>query len=216
MKKSRLLITITFILCFCGWWTRQIYASEKSGHQKKLAGTVLNKQHYRNPSRVNNVSVYNQLAKNVDLSSIKLNTTFSQAIEILRNSTVPKLNIVVLWRDLSNNASVEKDTPIYMEGVSGIPLRTGLELVLKAVSSGPVELGYVVDGGVIVIATKSSLPVKMVTRVYDISDLISPPANYNFGTPFAPLGPAAFGFGGGWMGQAPNGGVGRVGGMTRR
>jgi hypothetical protein len=212
MKKSWFLITITFILCFCGWWTKEICASEKGGHQKRLTGTVSYNQPCRNLSRLNNVSIYNQLAKNVDLSSLKLHTTFSQAIEILRSSTVPKLNIVVLWRNLSENALVERDTPIMIEGVSGIPLRTGLELVLRAVSSGPVELGYVIEGGVVVVAAKNALPVKRVTRVYDISDLISPPANYNFGTPFATWGPAAFGFGGGWMGQRPVG----VGGINRR
>jgi len=111
---------------------------------------------------------------------------FSEAIDILRNSTDPPLKIVVLWRDLSENADVEKDTPIYIDGVSGIPLRTSLKLLLRAVSSGPAKLDYVVEGGIIIVGTKDSLPAKMVVRIYDISYLAARPATFgfNFGTGF--------------------------------
>jgi len=123
---------------------------------------------------------------------------FSEAIDILRNSTKPPLNIVVLWKDLEENADIYRETPIGMDGLSGVPLRTHLKILLMSVSGGGVEkLGYVVDKGVIIIATQGSLPKKLVTRIYDISDLVSAPANYRimpgFGMPF--------GFGG-----MPNGG----------
>jgi len=146
-----------------------------------------------------NRPVYNQSRRSVDLSALTYDTTFSEAIDILRHSTEPPLKIVVLWRDLSENAYVEPDTPIKIDGVSGIRLRTGLELVLKSVDSGFAELGYIVKGGVIIIATKESLPDRMVTRVYDVSYLLSQPARFGFG--FAP-GLAAGWPGGGYMGQA--------------
>jgi hypothetical protein len=42
------------------------------------------------------------------------------------------------------------------------------------------RLGYVVDKGVITISTTDALPTpKPVTRVYDISDLVAPPARYS-------------------------------------
>jgi len=156
------------------------------------------------------------LAKIVDLSALTLHSPFSQAIEVLRNSTKPPLNIVVLWRDLRENAFVQQDTPISMEGVSGIRLRTGLELLLRAVSSSPGDLGYVVQDGVIIVATKASLPRKMVTRIYDIRDLAAPPANYRFALPMGPVWPGAFGIGRGWPGQGPIGAFGGAGGAYGR
>jgi hypothetical protein len=50
-----------------------------------------------------------------------------------------------------------------------------------AVSSGFARLDYVVKDGIIIIATKDSLPDKMRTRVYDISYLVAAPARFGFG-----------------------------------
>jgi hypothetical protein len=210
MKMNRIFITITLAICLCIGWTRQALPTGKSGPQKTpLTNIDADSQHCRIASKPGSSSVYKQLAKNVDLSTVTFDTPFGKAIEVLRNSTDPPLNIVVLWRDLSENALVERDTPIYMEGIMGIPFRTALELLLRAVSSQPNELGYVVDGGVITIATRASLPIKMVTRVYDVTDLVAPPANYSFGLPVGLFGAAAGGFGRGWMRQMPVRGFGR-------
>ena len=131
---------------------------------------------------------------------------FSEAIDILRNSTKPPLNIVVLWKDLENNADIYRDTPIGMDGVSKVPLRTHLKLLLMSVSGSGVEkLRYVVEDGVIIIATQGSLPKKKVARIYDITDLVAAPANYRFmpglGMPFG-YGGMPFG------GMMPSGGMG--------
>ncbi len=179
ITKSRILRTLTLIICLCALLIDNTLAAEKGNYQKRPVKVTRNSQTRKIPNRSTDAFVYKQLAKTVDLSALKLSTSFSRAIEILRNSTSPPLNIIVLWRDLSENALVERDTQIYMEGLSEIPLRTGLELLLRAVSSGSTELGYIVEGGVIIIATRNSLPVKMVTRVYDITDLVSQPANYD-------------------------------------
>jgi len=148
-----------------------------------------------------------QARRNVaDPSSFTPNMPFSEAVDILRHSTIPPLNIAVIWRDLEKNADIYRDTPIGMDGLSKVPLRTHLKLLLASVSGGSVEkLGYVVDEGVIIIATQGSLPKRMKTRVYDITDLVSEPANYRFmpgfGMPFG-LGGMPFG------GMMPFGGVG--------
>jgi hypothetical protein len=143
-------------------------------------------------------------------SSFKPDMPFSEAIDILRNSTVPPLNIAVLWKDLQENADIYRDTPIGMNGLSGVPLRTHLKVLLMSVSGGAVEkLGFVVDDGVIIIATQSSLPKKEVTRIYDITDLVSEPANYRLMPGFGmPLGFGGMPFGG----MMPFGGAG-FGGM---
>ena len=137
-------------------------------------------------------------------SSFKPDMHFSEAIDILRNSTVPRLNIVVLWKDLEENADIYRETHIGTDGLSRVPLRTHLKILLMSVSAAASEkLGYVVDEGVIIIATRGSLPRKLVTRIYNITDLVSAPANYRlmpgFGMPF--------GFGG-----MPNGGMMPFGG----
>jgi hypothetical protein len=114
---------------------------------------------------------------------------FGEAIDILRYSTSPPLNILVLWRDLADRADIDRTTPIGMDGVSGIPLRQHLELLLLSVSAGSAaKLGYVVNHGVIIIATTESLPNKAKTRVYDITDLVSEPANYSWRNMMGPMG----------------------------
>ena len=118
-------------------------------------------------------------SKTTDPSTLKPDMPFSEAINILRNSTVPPLNIVVLWKDLQENAGIDSETPIGMNGLSKVPLRTHLKVLLMSISAGGFEkVGYTVDEGVIIIATQSSLPRKRVTRIYDVSDLVAEPANY--------------------------------------
>ncbi len=106
---------------------------------------------------------------------------FGEAIGILRHATIPPVNIVVIWKDLSDNADIDRETEIGMDGVRGVPLRTHLELLLTAVAAdNPTKLRYMVRGGVILIGTEEGLRPKPVTRVYDVTDLTSPPANYFF------------------------------------
>jgi len=117
-------------------------------------------------------AVYEQLDQIVDLSTLTPSMPFSEAIEELKNSVEPPLKIVVLWRDLLDEAEIEPITEINMDGVPAIGLGKALELLLKAVSSGAVdELGYAVDKGIITIAAAESLPRRLETRVYDIPAL---------------------------------------------
>jgi hypothetical protein len=119
------------------------------------------------------------LGHTINLSALTPDTPFGEAISIFRDSTEPPLRIIVLWRDLSENADIDRDTPIGMESISGISLGKNLELLLMSVSAAsPAKLGYVVEKGVIIIATKDSLPRKMIKRVYNVTDLLSAPANY--------------------------------------
>ena len=137
--------------------------------------------------------VSHQLDQPVDLSVLTPDMPFAEAIDILRNVTDPPLNIVVLWKDLTNNAFIERNTPIGFQGPAHIPLATGLGLLLASVSEGLDELDYTVEKEVIVIATKQYLAGRMVTRVYDITDL----AQRHSGAPF---GPFTGGYGGGGYG----------------
>ncbi|MEA3225897.1 MAG: hypothetical protein U9Q07_08090, partial [Planctomycetota bacterium] len=81
--------------------------------------------------------------------------------------------------DLEENAYIEPDTIVGMQGISGIPLGKALKELLDSVSGGGIRIAYVVDDGVITVATKESLPVKLVPRVYDITELIGTPATFS-------------------------------------
>ena len=201
VKKGWVSAAITLVICTCGWCKAEVLQAEKIIHQEKWTEVSRTNQQ-RRAARISrrNTSFGNQSKQTVDLSALTFDMPFSEAIDILRNSTVPPLKIVVLWRDLRENAGVEQDTPIYIDGVSGIPLRTGLKILLRSVSSGLAELDYVVDKGIIIVGTKDSLPTKMVVRIYDISYLVGRPATFgfNFGA----------GFVRGWPMRANWGGIG--------
>ncbi|MBL7153097.1 MAG: PmoA family protein [Phycisphaerae bacterium] len=116
-------------------------------------------------------SLDGQLRRSTDFSHWTRHTTFGQAIDDVKNSVDPPLRLIVLWRDLYENAAIDQQTEIAMDGISGVPLGVALKSLLMAVTGNPGQLGYVVDGGVITVATKDSLREKWRTRVYDVGDL---------------------------------------------
>jgi len=63
-------------------------------------------------------------------------------------------------------------TPINMDEISGVSPGSALKFLLASVSGTTNPLGYVVEDGIIMIATVESLPERRETRVYDISDLL--------------------------------------------
>jgi hypothetical protein len=116
-------------------------------------------------------SLEKQLETPVDFSHWTRDTAFGQAIDDVKNSVDPPLRLIVLWRDLYENAAIDQETAIGMDGISGVPLGVALKSLLMAVAGNPGQLGYVVEGGVITVATKDSLKEKWQTRVYNIRDL---------------------------------------------
>ena len=120
-----------------------------------------------------NVTVKEQLNEIVDLSALTPEMAFSEALNEIKNSVEPPLQIVVLWRDLNDNLRVEPTTEINMNGLSQVPLHKGLSLLLRTVVD-PDEylLTYSISNGIITIASKASIPRDMVTVVYDIPGLI--------------------------------------------
>jgi len=120
----------------------------------------------RSARRAAGVDVLGQL---VDLSAFTPEMPLDEAIEVLKNATQPALRIVVLWNDLSNNAFIERDSPIGLDAMSGVSVETALELLLGGVSAGGEQLDYALRSGIIVIATKGYLGGKMVTRTYDLA-----------------------------------------------
>jgi hypothetical protein len=120
-----------------------------------------------------------QFESRSDLTGLTSDTPFGRAIEVMRNCTRPPLNIVVFWNDLRDNAGIDTQTPIGVDLVRGISLRKNLEIMLTSLSTRQTKIDYTIIDGVIVIATKNSLPKNMQLRSYDITDLASRPADYH-------------------------------------
>jgi hypothetical protein len=163
----------------------------------------------------------------LSFSSVTVNTPFEETIDILRNSTKPPLKIVVMWRDLQDNADVYRHTPVGIEGMSGIKAGTALKLVLRSISTGAAsQVDYVVKEGIIIIGTNVTIGKhRMVRRVYDVSYLTSPAVGYGPVYPsFVMGGYGGFGgaYGGGGFGNMNGAGVfsagsrGRFGQSQRR
>lgn len=98
--------------------------------------------------------------------------SFVEALEQIKYCVEPPLPIVVIWKDLYDNADIDRTTPINMDEISGISPGRALRLLLSSVSGGYDKLGYIIEDGIIMIATVESLPNRWETHVYDISDLL--------------------------------------------
>jgi len=121
---------------------------------------------------------HEKLEQAIDLSMLTQQTPASEAFEILKYSVVPPLNLIVIWRDLFDNANIEPTSPVQMDGPANVLLGTALRNVLDALTA-PLAAGreyhvdYVVSGGAITVATRIGLPAKKVeTRVYDLPPLL--------------------------------------------
>jgi hypothetical protein len=142
----------------------------------------------------------------LSFSNVTVDTPFEEAIDILRNSTDPPLQMVVMWRDLENNADVYANTPVGINGIPGVKMGTALDIILLSISAQAfTEVDYVVKEGIIIIGTEATIgKSKMVARVYDVSHLTSPAFGY---------GPVFPSFGMGGLGGAGGGAGGGFGGM---
>jgi hypothetical protein len=201
LKKSFVVAFIVFMVTLV-LSTRTNAADSTNSKSSDISGTQTSKIPNMPNRRVNWTAV--------SPSNFTPDMPFVDAINILRNTTIPPLNIIVLWKNLEA-VDIYRDTPIGIDGASGVPLRTHLKLLLMSLSAGSTEkLGYVVDGGAVIISTESTLPKKMKTRIYDITDLVGTPAG---GAGFVPMG-MPFGFGAMQFGaMLPMGLGGLFGGM---
>jgi len=117
-------------------------------------------------------AVSKELDKPAYVFEFNPNMSFAEAIEQIKYCVEPPLQIAVIWKDLYDNADIDRMTPINMDEISGVSPGSALKLLLASVSGSSNLLGYVVEDGIIMIATVESLPERRETRVYDISDLL--------------------------------------------
>jgi len=139
---------------------------------KSFAKTTGTQAQDSNARRRTDEAVSKELDKPSYVFEFTPNMTFAEAIEQIKYCVDPPLPIVVIWKDLLDNADIDRTTPIDMDELSGVSPGRALRLLLASVSGGYDRLGYIVEDGIIMIATVESLPDKFETRVYDISDLL--------------------------------------------
>ncbi len=155
-------------------------------------------------------AIYKQLEQVVDLSRLTEDTTFEEAMDVIANAVDPPLPLVIMWNDISENAFIEKEKLIGMpgQGLRSVMLLTGLERVLEAVgTAGELsELAYVVDKGLVTVASKDSLPTEYKAIVYDVAELLSAPATGQGGGYGGGGGGGGYGGGGGGYGGGGGGG----------
>ena len=117
-------------------------------------------------------AVSKELDKPTYVFEFTQNMSFAEAIDQIKYCVDPPLPIVVIWKDLYDNADIDRTTPANIDEISGISPGRALKLLLTSVSGGYDQLGYIVEDGIIMIATVETLPEKWETHVYDISDLL--------------------------------------------
>jgi bla regulator protein BlaR1 len=85
-------------------------------------------------------------------------------------------NIVVNWHVLES-VGIHKDSPVTAR-MKDVRLSKALSTILADVGGGNARLSYAADGGVITISTYDELN-KVVTRIYDIRDLLETRPDYD-------------------------------------
>ncbi len=123
------------------------------------------------PTSIADNAVCEQLEKTVNLSKLTPDMTFEEVLNIIKDSVKPPLQIQPNWRDLLERAEITQTTPAEIEPATSIKVGKALDVLMDRLST-ELAIDYVVDDGVIVIATKGSLPTEMVTIVYDISGFV--------------------------------------------
>ena len=118
--------------------------------------------------------VYKQLEIMVNLSNLSPDMTLEEVLNIIANSVEPPLQIQPNWRDLADNADILPTTAAEMDPLKSIKIGKAMDILMKHTSNDLANIDYVVQGGVIVIATEGTVPSNLVTMVYDVSGLISP------------------------------------------
>ncbi len=179
MRHRNFCISIAIIIMFfptLGFCEQKTSSTADEKTQEKKPVTT-KKTRLSKSAKLDNNTALELLEQNVNLSDLRSDMSFGQAIEVLRNSTKPRARIVVFWGQLEQ-VNVGPASRISMDGFADIPLRTGLKILLTSVSNGQNQLDYWTTGGVIVIGTKDSKPKVQTTRLYNVYDLTSRPAEY--------------------------------------
>lgn len=111
----------------------------------------------------------------VDLSGLDSNTTLQEALEVIRLAFEPPLPLAIVWNDLQQNLFIDSETPIGVDGLTKIPLKLALELILSSVSAGTGRPVVLHGDTVLLIVSPEFAARQMKTQVYDVHELAGIP-----------------------------------------
>jgi hypothetical protein len=94
---------------------------------------------------------------------------FEQVIEWLAEFT--KLNVTVRWQVLAD-AGVDRDKPVSIQA-HNLRLSQVLWLMMSGVAGSEIKLAYRASGNLLVLSTAEDLDKEMVTKIYDVADLLT-------------------------------------------
>jgi hypothetical protein len=117
-------------------------------------------------------------------------------------SELTPMNVVVRWEVLEY-AGLERDKPISLD-VCNLRLAQVLWLVLDAAGGPDLKLAYWASDELLLISTEEDLERGMLTRVYDVSDLLVPDQDFTDCPIVEPGGPRAGGGQGGPSRERPS------------
>lgn len=81
------------------------------------------------------------------------------------------LNIDVRWRVLAQ-VDIDRETPVTAERLTRVRLSTALRAILASIAGEPGQVGFMVDGELLVLSTMDDLRRSLELRVYDVRDLL--------------------------------------------
>ena len=95
-------------------------------------------------------------------------TPFEQVMEWLADLT--QLNLSVRWQVLKD-AGISRDAPISIQA-RNLRLTQVLWLIMNEAGGSDVKLAYRASGNLLVLSTADDLNKEMITKIYDVSDLL--------------------------------------------
>ena len=116
------------------------------------------------PQRGNTLQILNQRIPELTFQDLPL----EQVVQWLGEFT--QLNISVRWQMLQD-AGVDRDRPISIQA-RNLRLSQVLWLLMNEAGGSEVKLGYRASGTLLVLSTAEDLDKEMVTKIYDVSDLL--------------------------------------------
>jgi hypothetical protein len=126
----------------------------------------------RTPARVprpsatpNTVSIMNQRVPELTFEDLPL----QQVMDWLAEFT--KLNISVRWQTLAD-AGVDRDKPISIQA-RNLRLSQVLWLIMAEAAGSELKLAYRASGNLLILSTADDLDKEMVTKIYDVADLLT-------------------------------------------
>ncbi len=129
-----------------------IFIATKGGFMSNMSGNTSNIS--RDLKIPDSPHIQKMLKQSMDCSFLTPDTKLEEAIAQISKRVRPTLPVAVMWGDLSENAFIEKDTPINVSGGDFPPLSlaSGLDILMWSLSSsGFAKISYFIEEDTLVI-----------------------------------------------------------------